>query len=150
MRRRIRRATTRRRMRDWSPGATSLLATWMALPGADWAQVSRASDLPNAVSRLPRFDAALAHNLPLDTAAVSNGDEIRVALWRGGGRAAGLSYPTTPGRGGLLLSRLLQHGKVGSTGARSASRPTRRAARRRCASAVGQYWRAIASRRCRC
>ncbi len=70
-------------------GRDLLLATWTALPGADWSQVARPSDLPDAVNLPVSGDLTLiAHNLD-SGATIANGAEIRAALlWRGSGRAA--------------------------------------------------------------
>ena len=64
-------------------GRDLLLATWTALPGADWTRVNRVSDLPTPLNLQASGDLTLiAHNLT--TATIANGDEIRAALlWRG-------------------------------------------------------------------
>lgn len=61
------------------------VATWATTAGADWAQVNRSTDLPNArnLSATPDL-TLLADNLPSEPATVANGDLLRFALlWQG-------------------------------------------------------------------
>jgi hypothetical protein len=63
------------------------LATWTAVPGADWAQTNRVTDLPN-VRNLPITPdlTLLADNLPIEAATIANGEVLRLALlWQGTG-----------------------------------------------------------------
>jgi hypothetical protein len=63
------------------------VATWVTTAGADWAQVNRSTDLPNArnMPAAPEL-TLLADNLPSEPATVPNGDVLRFALlWQGAG-----------------------------------------------------------------
>ena len=95
-------------------GRDLLLATWTALPGADWSQVERATDLPNTVDLPISGDLTLvAHNL--DTGAtVANGAEIRAALlWRGTGSLPDLELADEAGAWRVTVPpRLSDHGEI--------------------------------------
>ncbi|MCC6805365.1 MAG: glycosyltransferase family 39 protein [Anaerolineae bacterium] len=96
-------------------GRDLLLATWTALPGADWARANRATDLPNAINLAVSGDLTLqAHNLPLETAAVVNGGELRIALlWQGAGALPELELSDDAGAWRATAPpSLLQHGEI--------------------------------------
>ena len=98
-RRRTHPAMSRRPIRTIS-GRDLLLATWTALPGADWSQVERATDLPNVVNLPISGDLTLvAHNLD-SGATLANGAEIQAALLVA--RHGIAARPRTGGRSGRV------------------------------------------------
>ncbi len=96
-------------------GRDRLLATWTALPGADWAQVNRATDLPHVINLAISGDLTLvAHDLPLDRPTLANGDQLRAALlWRGTGALPDLELAADDGSWRVTApTRLTDHGEV--------------------------------------
>jgi hypothetical protein len=96
-------------------GRDVLLATWTALPGADWARVGRVTDLPNLVNLAVSGDLTLAaHNLPREASTVMNGDEIHAEmLWQGAGALPDLELADDAGVWRVTApSRVDEHGAV--------------------------------------
>lgn len=95
-------------------GRDLLLTTWTALPGADWSQVNRPTDLPNAVNLPLSGDLTLvAHDLD-SGATLVNGAEIRATLlWRGSGSLPDLELADEAGAWSVSVPpRLSDHGDV--------------------------------------
>ncbi len=96
-------------------GRDLLLATWTALPGANWSQVTRETALPHARNLAFSGDLTLlADDLPTDVTTIANGDEIRAALlWRGGGALPALELADEAGAWSVSASpRLSDHGEI--------------------------------------
>ncbi len=95
-------------------GRDLLLTTWTALPGADWSQVERPTDLPSVVN-LPISGALtlVAHNLD-SGATLTNGAEIQAALlWRGAGSLPDLELADEAGTWSVRVpSSLNDHGEL--------------------------------------
>lgn len=96
-------------------GRDLLLATWTTLPGADWTQVNRATDLPHVIKlALSGSLTLVAHDLPLDRPTLANGDQLRAALlWRGTGALPDLELAADDGAWRVTVpTRLTDHGAV--------------------------------------
>jgi hypothetical protein len=83
---------------EGGPARRSLaIGAWTALPGADWAQSRRATDLPHPTDVTWAGLRLLAHNIPPQPPVVANGDTLRLALlWQGDERLPDLTF-TGPG-----------------------------------------------------
>src|SRR5690606_2709225 len=96
-------------------GRDLLLTTRTTLPGADWSQANRESDLLNHVNLAGSGHLTLlAHNLPLETGTVSNGDGLRIALlWRGAGALPELALSDDAGAWRITAPpRLPENGEI--------------------------------------
>jgi hypothetical protein len=83
--------------KDW------LIGTWSVLPGADWSQVNRDTDLPvGANLAISDTLTLVAHNVVQQT--VRNGDFLRLAfLWQGSGPLPDMTLTADDGSWGVSM-----------------------------------------------
>ncbi|MEP7292475.1 MAG: hypothetical protein ABI835_11865, partial [Chloroflexota bacterium] len=94
-------------------GRDALLTPWTALPGADWAEVNRVTEVPNERHLVISDDLTLlADNLT--GGALANGEEIRAELlWQGTGALPSLQLVDEAGEWQIdVPTRLNQHDEI--------------------------------------